>query len=652
MGTSTPPSTGSNGPRSAGIAVDDTTTEAGTTDGSRPVDTPAGATATTVADRPTARQAVADRPTWRDHALVGIALAPLLVSAAALVAGADDYHPTGDLATSELAVRDIGREPVLTGLYSRGTWSHPGPLLWYLLWPVYRLTGSTGLGLELGASAINGVAVAGIAYVARRRGGTPLLVCALLGCAVLVRSLGAGFTASYWNLHITTLPFALLVLLVWAMACGERWALPAAAAVATLLAQTHVGFVPVALGLLVWGVVAGLLPAFVAARRGDARAGVWASLRAAAEPLARPAVATAGLLALLWLPPVVDALANSPSNAQRLGGWFREGSDETHTLAEGWRIVSAQYGVTAEWLVGKAAPHDAFYQSPYYTSAPVPLLLVAFAAAVVALWRWSPRSGRPLVLTLTAASAISVVALARTVGPLFDYRLRWTWVTPTLAMVAVVWAGWQAAERWRPAFARRVVLPGLVVALVAVTGIDAVAAARADRLEREDSDIMGTLIPGVLDELEELDVGPDDEVLVSDFVASVWYANGLLVELDRRGYEVGVPEGRRWQLGEQWVTEDDPDVWLVVASDQAALEMLKDPDSEVVATWSSVPLDDDGIARLDDLYARTEDLGEQLQRWEIDIATFVERARKLGEEVPASGALGMRLVVVTRADPP
>ena len=147
-------------------------------------------------------------PSWGDKALVAVALVPLVVSAVALARGAGGFLPVGDLATSELKVRDLGRAPVLTGLFSRDDWSHPGPMIWYLLWPFYRLTGSTGLGLALGALAINGASVAGIAVMARRRGGTPLLVCTLLGCALLVRALGGGFTASYWNPYVTTLPFA------------------------------------------------------------------------------------------------------------------------------------------------------------------------------------------------------------------------------------------------------------------------------------------------------------------------------------------------------------------------------------------------------------------------------------------------------------
>ena len=57
----------------------------------------------------------------------------------------------------------MGRHPVLIGLYSRDGWSHPGPLLYYTLALPYRLTGGNPAGLLVGALAVNGAAVGGMA---------------------------------------------------------------------------------------------------------------------------------------------------------------------------------------------------------------------------------------------------------------------------------------------------------------------------------------------------------------------------------------------------------------------------------------------------------------------------------------------------------
>lgn len=578
----------------------------------------------------------------RDRLIVCIALVPLLASAVALVVDVGgSFHPTGDLATSELAVRDIGHHPVLYGLYSRADWSHPGPMLWYLLWPLYRLTGSTGIGLALGALAINGAAVVGIAHIARRRGGTPLLVCSLLGCALLVRSLGAGFTASYWNLHITTLPFVLLVFLVWSLACGDRWALPATAIVATFLAQTHVGFVPVALGLAAWG-VAGLT---MAARRSPRPA------RAEARRAARPTAAMAGLLAVLWLPPAIDIAANTPSNARRILRWFTEADEPTHPIAEGWRVVSAQFGLSPEWLTGKQPSLFGLAESPYRLSAPAPVLLVAAVVAAWALWRWSPTSGRYLVTTLVVTLVVSVVAVARTVGPVFDYRLRWTWVPPTIAFVAVAWAGWMAIERrWRSQ-AQQVALPVLVAALVLVSGVDALAAATAGAPEHEDSEIMAALTPPVLDELDRLGISPEDEVAISDpYGAAAWFTSGLVVQLDRHGYDVRQSRGHRWKLGDHWVTDGDPTVHLVVVSDRSALRTLDRPGAHLLTTWSTIPTEDDGLAELAAAFDDIDQVHRDYAGGRIEPAGYRERLAAIDRAVPPRGDMAMRLVAVFRVD--
>ena len=210
--------------------------------------------------------------TWLsvDHVALALVLIPALVTAIALVIEArPDYYPTADHALTELQVRDVGRHEVLVGLYSRADWNHPGPMLFYLLAPIYRLSGSTAIGIDLGALVINTAAIVAMALVARRRGGTPLMLCTLIGSLLLARTLGAGFLSEAWNNFVVVFPFALLVLLVWSMSCGETWALWMAVVVASFLAQTHVGFVPLAGALLGWGIVTLAVPILRAHGRAD-----------------------------------------------------------------------------------------------------------------------------------------------------------------------------------------------------------------------------------------------------------------------------------------------------------------------------------------------------------------------------------------------
>ena len=105
--------------------------------------------------------------------------------------------------------------------------------------------------------------------------------------------------------------------------------------------------------------------------------------------------------------------------------------------------LTGQFGWRPEWLTGKSLSSWSG-ESPFLLSSPVPVLLTLVALAGVALWRRGG-DGRRLVAVLVGTLALSVVAVARTLGPVFDYRLRWTWMPPLVAFVLVAWAAWRAA---------------------------------------------------------------------------------------------------------------------------------------------------------------------------------------------------------------
>jgi hypothetical protein len=57
-----------------------------------------------------------------------------------------------------------------------------------------------------------------MAVVARRRGGVPLILITLVGCALVMRSSGPEQLRLPWHAWVTVLPYGLLVFLTWAMA--------------------------------------------------------------------------------------------------------------------------------------------------------------------------------------------------------------------------------------------------------------------------------------------------------------------------------------------------------------------------------------------------------------------------------------------------
>jgi hypothetical protein len=599
------------------------------------------------------------------RAALVLSLLPLAVSAVALVLGVGGgYKPSSDHALTELQIRDIGRHPVLVGLYSRGTWSHPGPLLFYVLAPFYWLTGGAAIGMNLGSLAVNGGAIAGMAALARRRGGAALAVCVLLACALFLRTVGGEFAHDPWNCFVPTLPFAAMVLVAWAMACGDAWALPVGAAVASFLAQAHVGFVALALPLLGWGAAWLVVPAAVGAwrdRRGtapdrsdppdelsdgdappggrDERRRVW-----------RAAALATGVLVLLWLPPLIDVLVNAPSNVREIVEWFTSGDEQAHTLGEGWRVVTAQLALGPEWIAGKRPFTFGSGESPYLGSAPLPVLLVPAVAAAVALWRWAGATGRRLVLTLALTLVLSIVAVARTVGPAFDYRLRWTWVPGMLIAATTAWAGWRALDgsgRRRLEQAARVLVVAAVAGLGVLSAVNTVAAVRAGTPQSADSDIQAQMLDGALDALPD----GDGQVVVSDvFHNGAWYARGLVLALERRGVDARVPRHNEPLFGEHRVVDPDRPVraHFVVGINRGIADLAEHPDLELVTEWTAIDRDrtdeiDAELARLD-----ADRLAGRVGEWE-----YAESGGQLARERHGdSEATAWAVAVFRYPDPP
>ena len=470
-------------------------------------------------------RALDSRTVWR--LVVGLALLPLAISAVTLaITVGNSYHPWADHAVMEMHVRDVGHHPLLIGLYSRVGWSHPGPILFYLLAVPYRLTGGSSIGLNLGALLINGAAIVGMAVVARRRGGTPLLLCTLLGCGLLVRTLGPDFVRDPWVCYITVIPFGLMVLLSWSMTCGDTWALPVGVAVASFLAQTHVGYVALAVPLLAWGALCLARQAAGRKRRGDAGVGP------APGAVTRAGIIAAIVGAVLWSPPLIDQVFHSPGNLSKILRWFQEG--KPHTLVEGYRVVGAQFGWPPEWLTHlRRAPLLGSGETAFLRSAPRPVLLVPVALAGFVLWRRRANHACRLVATVGLGLILGVVAVTRTVGVVYDYRLRWTWVLGMLAIVVVAWTTWLAITARSRRGGRWLVSTALcAVGLLSIMNSVSATRARVSPEVKAQSARLAALDPQIVRALPHRE---GDVVIRAASPSAEYYESGLLLRLEREG---------------------------------------------------------------------------------------------------------------------
>ncbi len=385
--------------------------------------------------------------------VVGLALLPLVVSAIAIVVRGGALHPWGDQALLELDVRDVTRHFVLTGAYSRFGWRHPGPLELYLVALPYRLVAEHSVGIYLGALLLNGVAIAGIAHLARRRAGTPLLVWSMFVTLLLVRTFGPNAVRNPWTPYVTVIPCLLMILLGWSLVEGDTWALPFAVATGSFLVQAHVEYTALVVVLVGGGLVV-------------------LAVRALAEPgrphiarLARITAISAVVGVLLWIPPVVQQLTHHPGNLGLLVRFFRAGHPG-HGLSTALHVVAGEWSWRPNWLVHWGSVRAASGELNT-SSSPVPVLLVPYVAALALSWRRAP-SARNLLLVVAASWAVAIVSVTHIVGGLYPYLLRWLDALGAATLLAIGFALWT-----RLADARR----GVRLAVSAATAVTAVAVA-------------------------------------------------------------------------------------------------------------------------------------------------------------------------------
>jgi hypothetical protein len=474
---------------------------------------------------------VASLKRWAVPGAIALAIVPLVVSAISMIVSVGgDYHPLADQAWIELQVRDIGHHAVLLGPYSRFGWFHPGPLLYYLLWLPYRVSGSTSTSLVIAALALNALTLVAIGLVARRRGGVALTVLTLLLTGLLMSAQGAQFQRDVWNPDITVLPFVLVVLLAWSTSCGEAWALPAGIAVGSFLVQTHVGYALVTVTLLGAGIVGAGITEWRRrdpVRRSERRhAWIWAL------------IVTLGVLAVLWLPVVVQQLTDSPGNLSALYHFFRDHGRE-HSYGDALHVVTLQLSAWPDWLHGHIT-HNIYTGALDLTgSAPVPVWSIVLLGAAALTWRKAKDAFRLDLLLLLAAIA-AVVSVSRIVGEIFPYLVTWTWAIGMLTWLAIAWsvARWWQTRDTTDARVGRIALGAAAIALGVVCVVNTVDAARAGNPDAAGSRTVADLTGAVR---AALPAGPGVvELRAGTTAGSVWVGGGIADALEHHGIETRV----------------------------------------------------------------------------------------------------------------
>jgi hypothetical protein len=450
--------------------------------------------------------------------LTAVLALPLVVALAAL--HSPRWHPLLDLAQTEMRVRDVGTgHTPLVGLIGRASVngqssSHPGPISFYALAPVYRLLGGGAWGLLAGVVVLDVTALALAMWMAVRRGGAALALGVAAAVALLLSSYGTRVLTEPWNPYMPVLWWLVMLLAVWSVLCGDVAMLPVAVFAGSFCMQTHVSYLGLVAGMvaLALGAVAVALVRRWGDRAGRRRLLAW----------------TGGSLALgvvLWVPPLLDQVRHDPGNARMVVDFFRDPPTAPLGLARGGELFATHLNLW-RFLVGD--------QGTTGSVVPAVVLVGAWLAAAVVVWRRpaAPNALRRLHVVIAAALVLGLASSARIVGEVWFYLTLWAWGITALILVALVWTVAALDRR----LARGV--PVLAAVVLAVCSLQfAVRAAGAKVSEPRLSGQVAALAPRTI---AALDPGGRHLVTWTDPTALGSTGWGLLDELERAGFEVGV----------------------------------------------------------------------------------------------------------------
>lgn len=530
-------------------------------------------------DEPTARSAH-DR--LLDRCTVGALAAlvvPLVVTLVNL--GGTHWYPTGDMAQAELHLRGFMSHPPLVGAAGRigsilvpyGQGSHPGPAMWFAMFPIYALFGRTSLGLMVSVTVVQLAFILLTVWLVRRLAGPLAGLAVATAAAVLVHSLGVSAFVEPWNPWLAIFAYFACLAAAWGVILGRHRWLWLVAGCGTFAVQCHAGYIPM-VGVLLAG-LGGLV--------------LWRWRRDRTPGYARSWWSAVAILVAMWIPPLIDQWRREPGNLRIL---FRHFTSTTEAdgaprhyvgLTGAIKAFAGEFSVTGPWVRGSFR-HP--FQPPNWLTF---LLAVAVVAIALQVLRGVAPARRRELVALFALVGVQIVvglaATARIFGEFYSYVVRWWWVL-------VVWAAVACALTYLSRVRNTRAAGGALLAAAALASVFAtINAAQAEIPWPGDSQAVGGLTPQVEPHLDR-----DARYLVR------WYDPaslggvpfGVILELERDGYHPGVgPLSSAAALPHRVLQIDQADAVLwIVAGERAIGDFRADPAATEVGYYDRLSADE------------------------------------------------------------
>lgn len=514
------------------------------------------------------------------------ALIAALVLPVVWVLATRDDHNIGDIALIELRVRDVfSAHPPVTGAYSRYGWSHPGPVLFYLLAVPYRVFGNDATGLRVATLILNVAALGALFWLARRRGLAPLVAVAT-ATTLLIWGLQADALSYGWNVTVTLVPFLLTAVACWSVLCGDDVALVVAAVAAVFVFQSHVGAGVVIAPLVL--VTAGFV--------------VWRRRR---PVLGRGSlIAGGGLLALALVPIAFDTFRDPQGNLATLLKWSLDNDEPKVGVLDGLRMIGRTSSLS--FPGSPELPGRFFLQLDTVSVGFLPgaaLVLLALATIVARRRGWADEAalcGVVVVLWVSGAVAASTIT-----EPLGWWLVEWLQPLGWLTWAAIALVGWRVVQsRWAD------VGTGLTVPVLSLAGVVVVSAVVAHALNTVALDDRTAEVVEPVSVLTDaaLELGADDEPIRFDFRGSVLTAepmlSGVVNRLDAVGVEACVDDTLAYKFGSFRVCPSVPLRTLIIRSEP----LVSPPPDGATMVVITDPLTDEERREADNLRAIVADV--------------------------------------------
>ncbi len=230
---------------------------------------------------------------------------------------------------------------------------HPGPLLFWLLAPLYGLTGRSPASIALGAGLISASAAITVVVLLFRRGGAVAALIGALAVLILERAMTTDVLVSVFNPYFSIVPLVAAVVCVGSIASRDSVAWIPFVFFSSLVAQSHLsGVLPMA---ALWIVAVAVQIAIHRHATARTSSRTFRSTTSPREPLIAPvssrfAACIAALACVFWAPVAIDQLFGSHNltNLMTATGNRPQGGG----LRYGFGFVASAIGLPARFMMG------------------------------------------------------------------------------------------------------------------------------------------------------------------------------------------------------------------------------------------------------------------------------------------------------------